>query len=92
MAKRMIPPVRPQAIPQTSTEETLRFRSRQNLTALSHGLEVFSAVDGILSLPAKETWYRHLIASGDLVIVHDTNLQPAMVGSEKEILDDTPNA
>lgn len=37
------------------------------LSALCHGNDQYAVTDGEIELPAGQTWYQHLVKSGDLV-------------------------
>lgn len=37
------------------------------LSALCHGNDQYPVTDGEIELPAGQTWYQHLVKSGDLV-------------------------
>lgn len=43
-----------------------RFTVPEYLTHVSHGDAVYPVVDGVVTLPAGEDWYKPLVACGDL--------------------------
>lgn len=46
-----------------------RFTAPAYLTHVAHGQAVYPVVDGVVTLPAGETWYRSLVESGELMPV-----------------------
>lgn len=46
--------------------EGVRFKVPEYVTVVSFGSQVYPSVNGVVELPAGETWYRPMVASGEL--------------------------
>jgi len=46
--------------------EGVRFKVPEYVTVVSFGPQVYPAVNGVVELPAGESWYRPMVASGEL--------------------------
>lgn len=58
MAKRTATPIEPQ------TTGGRQFAAAPDITAITHGDQVYRVIDGRVSLPANEAWYQPLIDAG----------------------------